>query len=205
MCHVAIRGSAWHYIWVISVLRKGGAKDRDVDVSRPPVVHPIALQKSAALGGAEEVIPVLIGQCVPAAADIRVNWGEVNILLVPIAPAPHWPVRFQPAGLPILIQHRAMQDKPLARRVTDLSVTLGQVIGQRRDVIMAKGWPRKFRRRSLHRQQRLSLAALRQQLQPARAHPADHSGMAQCCLGGHQPKLERIPGAQLGKAVKVGV
>jgi hypothetical protein len=153
-----------HYIWVISVLRKGGAKDRDVDVSRPPVVHPIALRKSAGLGGAEEVIPVLIGQCVPAAADIRVNWGEVHILHVPIPPAPHWPVRFQPAGLSILIQNTAMQDKPLARRVTDLGVTLGEVIGQWRDVIMVKGRPRKFRRRSLHRQQRLSLAASRQPL-----------------------------------------
>jgi hypothetical protein len=29
---------------------------------------------------------------------------------------------------------------------------------------MAKGWPRKLRRRSLHRQQRLSLAASRQPL-----------------------------------------
>jgi hypothetical protein len=100
-------------------LSEGMAEDREMDMHRPPVIGAVRPGIGAGADGQELVAPLRIGQRPPAAAEIRVERGEIGVLHVAIAPAriglPDLDQRLG-HGAPGLVQNPAMDADPLADR-----------------------------------------------------------------------------------------
>src|SRR6266404_2313677 len=68
-------------------LYKACSEHRKMDVGRPPAVDAIPKRVRAGLDRPEEVIAPLIGQHPTAAAEVRVDRGDISIVAVAIASA----------------------------------------------------------------------------------------------------------------------
>ncbi len=111
-------------------------------MARPPGVHVVEPGIGAGLDGAEVVIAVRVGDRPAAAAEIRVERAEVDVLLVAVAargvglPDLDQRVGHRPA---VFVEHAAVDDDALAHRHAAVLEVHRQVVVERAEVVMAEG------------------------------------------------------------------
>ena len=95
----------------------------------------VAPRIGAGLDGAEGVVAVLVGQRPAAAAEVRIDRGEIGVVAVPVAaagiglPDLDQRVRHRPA---VLVQHVAVHDDAFADRLAVLGVVQQEVVDRAR-------------------------------------------------------------------------
>ena len=138
------------------------ARDRVVDVRRPPVVDAVPPRVGAGLDRAVRVVAVLVGEHPAAAAEVGIEGADVLVPLVAIAAAgvalPDLDQRVldRPAELVVDV---AVDDDALADRHAVLGVVEDQVVVERAELVGAKDRRRHFGERLLQRDQRQLRAA----------------------------------------------
>ena len=143
-------------------LREAGAEQREMDMGRAPAVDVVAPRVGAGLHGAEIIIAVLVGERAPAAAEIRIDRGEIGVVLVPVASGGiGLPEFHQRVGdrLAVLVQHLAVHDDAFTDRLAGLGVVADQIVVEQADIVVAENRAGDFRQRVLQRQQRLGRRA----------------------------------------------
>ena len=113
-------GSPGKYICVTRRCVKSAAEDREVDVRGPPRVLVVAPRVGAGLHRHEAVAAVVVGETAAGAGEVRVERRRMPVDLVVVAAGgvrlPHLDERAADRP-PVLVEHSAGDDDPLAERL----------------------------------------------------------------------------------------
>ena len=133
------------------------AEHREMDVRRAPGVDVVAERVGAGLHRAEGVAALAVRDHAPAAAEVRVDGGKIDVVAVPVAPAgvglPHLHQRAR-HRTPTLVQDAPVHDRPLPDRLAGFRGVQDQVIVERPQLLSPEHGTRDLRQRVLQRPQR---------------------------------------------------
>ena len=125
-------------------LRPGFTREREMNMRRTPVAGLVTPRVGAGLDSAKTVIAVFIGQHPAAAAEVRVNRGQILIFFMSVAAAGiglpdfHQGVFHRSAKT---IAHVTVHNDPLANRQAFFGVIKDKIVIQRAQIVTAKDRP----------------------------------------------------------------